>query len=481
MALTSNTSELEPFEEKALEYFGEVIINKSLIHEAGFGARAIPTYVGEWILSRYLEDGELSEEARAKVAQFIAKYLPGKGQKDAVKDTLLRNDTVKLLDDYSVSINLKTGHRQLRIPFLDMNDAFIDSNIVDQNALLLTSGVWGVGELSYLPPDGADQKKGEVWLRDFRPFQVGALDLEYYKECRQYFTVDEWRDLLISSMGFNPSIYTERQKLILITRMLPFIEPRVNMVELAPKGTGKSFVYDNLSRYARVVSGGKVTPPTLFHNLQTNTPGLVTRYDVVVFDEVQSITGDSSGELIAGLKVYLESGKFSRGKTEATAEAGFVMLGNITLDAQRRPIYEQQGIFTEIPNFLRETAFIDRIHGIIPGWEMPRVSKETPSHYVGFKGDFFSEVLHKLRGDVGYADYVKLNMHLEGANDLRDRKAITRLASAYLKLLFPDLRVGEEDFRLNCVEPAVELRQRVRNELHKLDAEYAEVHISVVL
>lgn len=473
----SETRVRNNFETKAQEYFAEVIIDKSLIHSAGFGARAIPTYVGEWILSRYLEDGEFAESSRHKVAQFIAKYLPAKGQKDEIKDALLRQSVVKLLDDFSVSINLKSGTRQLRIPFLDDNNAMLNAEIVDKNSLLLSSGVWGVGELFYIPPDGEERKKGEVWMRDFKPFQVGALDLEYFVECRQYFTLEEWRDLLISSMGFNPAIYDLRQKTILLTRLLPLIESRVNLVELAPKGTGKSFVFDNVSRYGRVVSGGKVSPAVLFHNLATNTPGLVTRYDAVIFDEVQSVTGDASGELMAGLKIYLESGKFSRGKTEATAEAGLVMLGNITMDDNRKPLYIEQGIFKEMPNFLCETAFVDRIHGIIPGWEMPRVSKETPSHNLGFKGDFFSEVLHRLRASVRYADYVKLNMQLEGCNDLRDRNAITRLASAYLKLLFPDLQPTPEEFREYCVRPAVELRQRVRDELHKMDVEYAPVSI----
>jgi ATP-dependent Lon protease len=470
-------AERQSFELKALEHFAEVIIDKSLIHEAGFGARAIPTYVGEWILSRYLEDGELSAATREKIAKFIAQYLPAKGQKDEIKDILLRQEPVKILDDYSVSVNLKTGQRQLRIPFLDINDANVNSPIVDQNPLLLTSGVWGVGELFYIPPDGGDRKKGEVWLRDFRAFQVGALDLNYYIECRQYFTLAEWRDLLVSSMGFNPLIYTERQKTVLITRMLPIVEPRVNLVELAPKGTGKSFVFDNLSRYARVLSGGKVSPAALFHNLASNSPGLVTRYDTIVFDEVQSVSGDTAGELIAGLKVYLESGRFSRGKTEASAEAGLVMLGNITMDDCQRPAYLEESLFKEIPNFLQETAFIDRIHGIIPGWEMPRVSRDTPSQSLGFKGDFFSEVLHRMRGEVRYSDYVKTNMHLHGCNDLRDRKAIARLATAYLKLLFPDIGPEAEEFRTFCIQPAVELRQRVRDELHKLDAEYAAVSI----
>jgi ATP-dependent Lon protease len=476
---TSSKPSHTAFEEKALEHFAEVIIDKSLIHEAGFGARAIPTYVGEWILSHYLEEGELSEVSREKIAQFIARFLPAKGQRDEIKDVLLRQQAVKLLDDYRVTVNLKTGQRQLRIPFLDINDANLNSPIVDQNPLLLSSGVWGVGELFYIPPDGYDRNKGEVWMRDFRPFQVGTIDLDYYIECRRYFTLNEWRDLLVSSMGFNPIIYTERQKTLLITRMLPFIEPRINLVELAPKGTGKSFVYDNLSRYARVLSGGKVSPAVLFHNLATNSPGLVTRYDTIVFDEVQSVAGDTAGELIAGLKVYLESGRFSRGNAEATAEAGLVMLGNISMDSNHLPLYIEQSIFKEIPNFLQETAFIDRIHGIVSGWEMPRVSRDTPSRSLGFKGDFFSEMLHRMRGEVRYSDYVKTNMQLVGCNDLRDRKAIGRLATAYLKLLFPDINPLPDEFRDHCVKPAVELRQRVRDELHKLDTEYAEVSIGI--
>ncbi len=475
---TSAAPILQSFESKALEYFAEVLINKWLIHAAGFGARAIPTYVGEWILSRYLEDGELTDASRQKVAQFIARYLPAKGQKNEVKDALLRQQVVKLLDDYSIAVNLTTGQRQLRIPFLDMNDASVHSEIVDSNMLLLSSGVWGVGELFYISPDGEGRKKGEVWMRDFKPFQVGALDLDYYIECRQHFSLEEWRDLLISSMGFNPAIYSERHKTVLLTRLLPLVEPRVNIVELAPKGTGKSFVFDNVSRYARVVAG-KVTPAVLFHNLSTNTPGLVTRYDAIVFDEVQKVSGDQAGELMAGLKIYLESGRFTRGRTEATAEAGLVMLGNISMDDKNLPLLLEQGIFKEIPNFLSETAFIDRIHGIIPGWDMPRVSKDTPSKSLGFKGDFFSEVLHRLRSDVRYTDYVKTNMRLEGCNDLRDRNAITRMASAFLKLLFPDLRPAPEEFREYCLTPAVELRQRVRDELHKLDAEFAPVDIRV--
>ena len=469
---------METFEQKALDYYGEVIINKHLIHEAGFGARAIPTYVGEWILSNFAEDGGLNEQSRQKIAAFLGRFLPTKGQKDEIKNRLLKMETVRLLDDYSVSINLRTGERFLRIPLLDISDAKVTGQIVDDNELLVTSGVWGIGDLFYVPPEGT-RGKGEVWMRSFRPFQVSSVDLEYFKACRQHFTLDEWLDLMVSTIGFNPRSQTLVQKMVLVTRIIPLAEPRANLVELAPKGTGKSFVYDNLSRYARVLAGGKITPPALFHNLATHTPGLITRYDAIVLDEVQSVHGDSAGELVAGLKVYLESGRYSRGNTMGTGEASFVMLGNTTMDEHKRPVYEDLGLFREIPNFLQETAFIDRIHGMIPGWEMARVTKDTPSTSLGFKGDFFSEILHVLRSDTNYGEYVQQGMQLVNCKDLRDRKAITRLASGFLKLLFPDIRPTPEEFKDYCVRPAVALRQRVRDELNKMDAEYEKVQIGV--
>ena len=467
------------FEQKAKDYYGEIVINKGLFRQAGFGSRALPAYVGEWILSHYMADQEeLTTEIRNNVAKFVAKYLPAKGQKEEWKNRLLNQEPVNLLDHYTVSINLKTGQRHLNSPFFDIKDAYITEHLVDDNEFLLTSGVWGVGELFYIPPD-TEKGKGQVWMRDFKPFQIARIDLDYFIECRQYFSIEEWIDLLVSSMGFSPVINDDYQKMLLLTRMLPLVEPRINLVELAPKGTGKSFVFDHLSRYARVIGGGKVTPAALFHNNQSHEPGLITRYDIVVLDEVQSVRGDSAGELSAMLKVYLESGKFSRGKTEATAESGFVMLANISLDERRIPINLEKGIFKEFPNFLRETAFIDRLHGIIPGWYLPRVSQDTPSIYLGFKGDLFAEILHSLRKDLKYVDYVNVKMHLSGCDDLRDKKAITRTATAYLKLLFPNLKLSNKEFIKYCVKPAIELRQKIRDELWKMDREYEKVDIKV--
>ena len=466
---------METFEQKALDVFSEIVINKSFVHKAGFGSRAIPTYVREWIISHYLDDStELTEAARQKIAGFVQKYVPDKSQKETIKNQLFEQMEVQFLDNFSVYVNLEKGDRYLNIPFLDENAAFAIPQIVQDNEMLLSSGLWGVGKLYYVPKND-DNPRGQIWMREFRPFQLANMDLEYFRECRKSFSTQEWIDFLISSMGFNYKLYSERQKILLICRLIPMVEPRYNLVELAPKGTGKSFVFENMSRYVAVRSGA-ISPAVLFFNDSRKTPGLITRYDSVVIDEAQKVKADTSGELTALLKSYLEAGRFARGSASSiNAEAGLVMLANIDLDQNKRPLNEQVGLFRVFPNFLRETAFIDRFSGLLPGWDLPRISKDTPSKTIGLKGDIFGEILHSLRSDISYRDYVKTNMELQNCDDMRDSKAVEAGATGLLKILFPDQDPSEEEFYCYCANPALELRQRVRDELCKLDREYVPV------
>lgn len=466
---------METFEQKALDVFSEIVINKSFVHKAGFGSRAIPTYVREWIISHYLDDStELTEMARQKIANFVQKYVPDKSQKETIKNQLFEQMEVQFLDNFSVYVNLEKGDRYLNIPFLDENAAFAIPQIVQDNEMLLSSGLWGVGKLYYVPKND-DNPRGQIWMREFRPFQLANMDLEYFRECRKSFSTQEWIDFLISSMGFNYKLYSERQKILLVCRLIPMVEPRYNLVELAPKGTGKSFVFENMSRYVAVRSGA-ISPAVLFFNDSRKTPGLITRYDSVVIDEAQKVKADTSGELTALLKSYLEAGRFARGSASSiNAEAGLVMLANIDLDQNKRPLNEQVGLFRVFPNFLRETAFIDRFSGLLPGWDLPRISKDTPSKTIGLKGDIFGEILHSLRSDISYRDYVKTNMELQNCDDMRDSKAVEAGATGLLKILFPDQDPSEEEFYCYCANPALELRQRVRDELCKLDREYVPV------
>lgn len=465
------------FEKIAEDNFSEIIINKGLIHQAGFGSRAIPKYVGEWIISHYNNDENiLNDDARKNIAKFIDKYVPPKGAKESIKNNLLEQEEVKILDNFSVFVNLVKGDRYLNIPFLDEHAAFIAPQIVQDNEMLFSSGLWGVGTLFYIPPSD-ENPRGQIWMKDLKPFQIANLDLDYFVESRKHFTTEEWIDLLISSMGFNQNLYKEREKIWLISRLIPMVEPRYNLVELAPKGTGKSFVYDNMSRYVAVRSGS-ISPAVLFYNDARKTPGLITRYDCVVIDEAQKVKTDSSGELTALLKSYLESGKFGRGASGViNAEAGIILLANIEIDENRMPTNEDIGLFKNFPNFLTETAFVDRFSGLLPGWELPRISKDTPSTSIGLKGDIFAELLHLLRNDISFKDYIKSNMELINCDDMRDTKAIEAGAAALLKLIFPDKSPSEEDFYKYCVNPAVELRHRVRDELCKMDREYLPTSI----
>jgi ATP-dependent Lon protease len=469
---------MKSFEIKARDNYGEVIINKLLMSKAGFGSRAIPVYVGEWIISQFIEGDTLTDDGRKQIVSIVSEYLPQKADKESIKNRIMEYESVKILDDFKVFVNLEKNIHILNIPVLDIYNAALNKNIIDENPMLLKTGMWGLGTLQYIPPDGDEVKKGFVMMTDFKPFQTPGIEIDYFKEGRKAFELEEWIDFLVSSCQFNPEIHTLAQKLLLLTRIIPLVQPRVNTVELAPKGTGKSFIFDNISRYASVIPGGKLSPAALFYNRVSKQIGMIPSYDVVVVDEIQKIRTDQGGETMAALKMYLESGRYRRSTGDTgTSEASFVMLGNITLDENRMPVYETDGLFMELPSDLQESAFVDRLHGLLEGWYMPRISRNTPSKFIGFKGDFFSEVLHVLRGDLRYADYVARSLSLPECEDMRDNKAIARLAEGYLKLLFPDLEVTEEEFIEYCVNPAVRLRQLVRDELAKLDPEYQWVTI----
>jgi len=463
------------FTSKARAVFGEACIDKGLFLDSGMQGRGVPTFVAEWILDKFCPDGVLTEEVRTKINEFIEARLPRKEQKEEIKHRLSQGDQITLLDQFSVVVDLSRNERYLIIPSIDEKGA-IAANIVDKHPNLLGGGMWGAGRLVYYPPDHSSPWSfGQLHMVDFKPLQVSKLDLDYYCHARSQFAFDEWRELIISSMGSNPNFYTPDQQMLLLARLLPIVQRNVNVVELAPKGTGKSFVYQNLSRYVRVVSGGKITAPQLFYNLANQTPGLLTQYDVVVFDEAQTISFDNPGEVVGILKDYLESGRFTRGHKDATAAAGLVILANIPIDTRGKP--RSATFFHKLPKFIQETAFIDRLHGIIPGWELPRVTKDTPARGTAFKADFFSEVLHRLRDRGGYDEYVTQDMRLEGSNDMRDLKAIRRMAAGFLRLLFPDLKPTPDEFLEYCVRPSVAMRQRVRDQLSRLDPEYKEVHI----
>ncbi|GAG75064.1 unnamed protein product, partial [marine sediment metagenome] len=205
------------FEQKAKDLFGEIVINKGLIHQAGFGSRAIPTYVGEWIIAHYVGDeGDLSDDNRERISSFIQKFVPAKGEKELIRNILLEQNEVKFLDNFSIQVNLVKGDRYLTIPFLDDSNAFVSPQIAQDNEMLFSSGLWGVGTLFYIPPSD-ENPKGQVWMKEFKAFQLANIDIDYFSDARKNFSTEEWIDFIVSSMGFNYKLYSERQKELLIT------------------------------------------------------------------------------------------------------------------------------------------------------------------------------------------------------------------------------------------------------------------------
>jgi ATP-dependent Lon protease len=438
-----------------------------LASKAGLSGRAVPAFVSDWLVSRYRTTDGVDADG---INRFIARHLPDKKHKDSLLYELRNGNQLKILDSYSVTVHPATGKLILRIPALDANGR-VSESIVDENPLLLTGSVWGSGTLVWRTnPD----KKGEyeIVMTQYRPMQSSVIDIDYFLRQRSRYSLDEWIDLLIRTMGYAEKKYDERRKSLLLTRLIPIVEPRVNLIELAPKGTGKSYVFSQLSRHSWLVSGGVVTRAQLFYDMTRQRPGIISKYDAIILDEIQTIKLANEGEIVGALKGYLESGEYRVMGYHGTAEAGFVILGNIPIeDGMPR----DENYFSELPKWLKgigATALLDRFGGLLPGWELPRIDSSCLCNTYALRADYFGEVLHTLRGRQEYAAYVKDRTETHG--DLRDQKAIQKLTCGYLKLLYPDLSmVSPEQFEKCCLRPAIELRSNIRRQMSIMDPEYS--------
>jgi len=462
--------------DKILSVFEDASIDKNLYSSSGLNEQSIPVFVGEWLIDRELKGGDWNEEVKGKVLGFVSKYIPKKSDIELLKSKLKNGENITILEFISPKVDLKKNETYVESSSLGNQKVFIEEHLLEQFPRLLQGGLWGAAVYNYQ----VAQKGGEVWLQNFVPLQASQIEFEKYATQRLKFTLDEWIEILINSIGLNPDGYiNEKKKLVLLSRLLPFVQKRINLFELAPKGTGKSFVFGNFSRYSRLITGS-ISPAVLFYNENTKVPGLLTQFDAVVFDEAQSLSFSDPAVTVSNLKTYLESGKYAKGKFESTADSGAVFIANVQIDSNGIPV-NSKNLFKELPQILQETAFIDRIHGIVEGWELPRIETSTLSDGMGFKADYIGEIFHSLRSRVEFDKFVEERSHLIGTSDLRDKKAIMKMTSGFLKLLFPNLeQVTDSVYIKHCLEPAIALRQRVRDQLHYLDPEYKNYIINVV-
>jgi ATP-dependent Lon protease len=467
-SVASVVSGSESLADKVERVFRGLVIDKRRLPASQLQKRGVPAYVGEWLLDTLVPGrGELTEEEARKVREWAEKYVPGPNDQQIIKHRLLQGEVIKVLTPIQVEVSLARATRSAKLRLLGIEDAAISDELPTRYPDLLRQGMWGVVEL-LSTGDG-------VAIQSFRPMQA-SLDLGLYKEARQEFTLDEWLRLMLTSMGYAPEAFTAEEQLWLIARLLPLVQKNLHLVELAPKATGKSYFYENISPRVRLVSGGNITPAVLFVNNATGQWGLLARYAVVVLDEVQTLKFEKPEEIIGGLKGFLANGRLTRGGLhEASSDCSFVMLANVPLDEKQEPIIQQNSLVDYLPEFMRETAFLDRIKGLLPGWKIRKLSKEAFANSVGLKADFFGDALLTLREDLEIDQYCARRIRLRGNRPYaRNEIAVQALASGMMKILFPHGRVSDWDFRHYCVEPAVQLRQGIWDLLYQLDGEYRQ-------
>jgi len=449
----------EELDYKIRESFSELTIDKALVRQLKIrDKRTIPSFVEEWLISRFQEPGKSNADVYNDITSFMSKHLPAKTEKEKIKYQLQRSDEVVLLDRFDARIDIKNDRKLISIPCLDERNAHVSHEVLEQNDSLLEGGQWGAGRLA-VRDEGKDKI---IELIEFHPMQSGTVRLEQLIHARKEFTTREWIGLLMRTMGYEPSAYTDEQQNNVILRLLPLVQNNLNMMELAPKGTGKSFIYSNLSRYVWLNSGGALTQAQLFMNLSTKEVGLIGKYDLLVLDEGQSINFKGADDIHAKFKDFLESGQYSVGQEKVTSECGLIVLANIDLyDGLPR----QTDYIKSLPEMFHDDALLDRFHGIIPGWKIPRFTTESAAQGYGIKADVFGQFLHQLRL-VSHVEFPYGEVpDLKG--DSRDVKAVTRLASALSKLLL--LNPEDADYEEYVMAPAKDLRQRVRSQLAELN------------
>ena len=461
--------------EKLRECFDEMVVYKDLKKSNFFSALSLPSFLRDWLLKKFEdEDGNFDI---GEVSDFIHTYIPRKDEWISIKNRIIvENERVKFLTKISVDINIKNQEVTFSLPEFGLTnkETIIEPQAWEccKNELVNSRDTWGVIELGYRYPDESQKKAGKIKLISFQNFCPYSIDLDYYKDVRAEFNIHEWIDVILGAVDYNADGYKdEHQKLMMITRLLPFVEKRLNLIELAPKGTGKSYIFGQINKNGNLTTG-VMTRAKLFYDLSKRTPGIVYNNDFVAFDEVQKLVFPNGDEIGTTLKGYMESGKISFAGHEGTADAGIILLGNISQDSMD----EYKNMFSELPAMFRESALIDRFHGFIKGWEIPRMHDDLKISGWALNSEYFCTILHLMRSDASYRAVVDEIVDVPEHSDTRDTEAVKRIATAYLKLLFPNVRASEDvvpnEFRKYCLRPAVKMRSIIKKQLALLDDEF---------
>ena len=466
---------MDTLDTKLTNSFPGKVVRKDLTKQIKEGAN-VPVYVLEYLLGMYCStDDELTiREGIQKVKQILAENYVRPDESEKIKAKIKEKGRYKIIDRVTAKLNEKNDRYEGLLSNINIKNIIVDDTYVRKYEKLLAGGIWCILTLEYWFDENS--KDSPFKVVDLKPIQMPETDISDFINHRQDFTLEEWIDVICRSVGMEPVNLDEKTKWHIVARMIPFVEKNFNICELGPRGTGKSFVYDEISPYSILISGGQTTVANLFYNMSTRTVGLVGMWDVVAFDEVAGINmKDKDGIQI--MKGFMANGSFSRGKESVNADASMVFVGNINGSIEN--LVKTSHLLSPFPKEMIDAAFFDRFHHYLPGWEVPKMRPEFFTNAYGFISDYYAECLRELRKH-NFSDVIIQYFRLGKDLNQRDTIAVKRTTSGLVKLLFPDGKFTKDDIR-KCLEYALVGRRRVKEQLKKIAGmEFYDVHFSYI-
>jgi ATP-dependent Lon protease len=477
----SATSE-RAFNEKVKRELAGLVILKPLTRW-NESYKEFPRFVLEYLVARYVDPDDPVDGQR-KIDRILSEHYTESSKKELIKSAIREKGEYTLLGQLTVWLEAIRDHYWADVPALGENTVRVSQRVLKEyGEVLLTSGAWGTMVVEYDATYEIKGKKYPFYIREFTPFQVTRLDLDDYIARRARFEDDEWLDLLVQSIGFNPGHFDRRTKWLMMLRLVPFVEPNYNLIELGPQQTGKTYTYRNTSSRSFVVSGGKATPASLFYHGAAKRLGVVGTKHVVYFDEISKTRFDDADASISVFKDYMQTGVFTRLGQEFRATASVVLGGNIEVVLKdKRPSDRYAHLFSVLPEPLQDTAFLDRLHAYLPGWEMPIINPENYAGGYGFMSDYLAEIFAELRRR-NFLTHVVAQASFPGMNQ-RNQDAVKKSAAGMLKLLYPHQIAGEvpRPTMEAVLRFAFEMRKRVTDQLAAMKpTEFRDIAFDVKL
>lgn len=455
--------------------FKGLVVRKDLTKQLKEGAN-VPVYVLEYLLGMYCasDDDDVVNEGMVNVKKILTENYVRPDEAQKVISLVRERGSYKIIDKVGVKLNQKKDVYEATMSNLGVKDAVVPTHIIKENEKLLTGGIWCIVTLEYFYEEG--QKISPFTVKTLKAIQMPSMDMDHLFAARKQFNTDQWIDALIRSIGMEPSNIEQRVKWHLLARLIPFVENNYNVCELGPRGTGKSHVYKECSPNSLLVSGGQTTVANLFYNMSSRQVGLVGMWDVVAFDEVAGMSfKDKDGVQI--MKDYMASGSFARGRDSIEAKASMVFVGNINQSVET--LVKTSHLLSPFPDAMIDTAFFDRFHAYIPGWEIPKMRPEFFTDSYGLITDYLAEYMREMR-KRSFSDAIDRYFKLGNNLNQRDVIAVRKTVSGLMKLIYPDGEFDKEAVR-SCLTYALELRRRIKEQLKKLGGmEFFDVHFSYI-